>query len=326
MKRTFINPVNGEKVEISVSMSAPYSALRVVIENIIDSFPSEKQAEHGSALVSLVNDMMKTIAIESVIYSGNIWNAMLKKVTYGAYSIKAGENGNGYALNSVATVSRVVKYKKDGEEITENRPAFVTYADCVKYMRVYNKEAKKAERMTIALPHDISADADAMRHIRYFIRSVNGIMSEDDAEACRVRGGEYLVWNERNNADGRKNKAQTIYNIFNAITGENVQAIGRVVNDVMAECNSAKSMYKVATTGGEVAYITALFNQYVNSNVHAVDRHRAKAPEKSSKKKTEPVNPVDTMKETWISENMAEKGWTREQAEKVWAELEKAAN
>ena len=287
MKRTFVNPVNGEKVDVSVSMSVPYSALRVVLENIIDNFPSDKQAEHGSSLVSLVNDMMKTLAIESVVYSGNIWASMLNKVTYGAYSIKAGENGNGYALDSVTTVSRVVKYKMDGEEVTENRPAFVTYADCVKYMRAYNKMAKKEERMTIALPHDISTDADTMRHIRYFIRSVNGIMSTDDVDACNVRGGDYAVWNERNNADGRKHKAQIIYDIFNKLTGGDVQAIGRVVNDVMAECNSAKSMYKVATTGGEVAYITALFNQYVNSNLVAVDRHRAKAPEKNSKKKTE---------------------------------------
>ena len=286
MKRTFVNPMNGESMEVSVSLAKPYSALRVAIENIIDNFPSDKQAEHGSALVSLVNDCMKTIAIESVVYSGNIWKTMFNKVTYGAYSIKAGENGNGYALDSVTTVSRIVKYKVNGEEVTENRPAFVTYADCVKYMRAYNKSAKKEERMQIALPHDIGADADAMRHIRYFIRSVNGIMSEDDAEACNVRGGDYAVWNERNNADGRKHKAQIIYNIFNAITGEEVQAIGRVVNDVCQECNSAKSMYKVATTGSEVAYITALFNQYINSNVAAVDKHKSKAPEKNNKKNT----------------------------------------
>lgn len=286
MKRTFVNPMNGEKHEISVSLCKPYPALRVVLENIIDSFPAELQAEHGSALVSLVNDAMRTIAIESVVYSKNIWVAMLEKVTYGAYSIKAGENGNGYALDSTTTVSRVVKYKVDGNEISENRPAFVTYADCVKYMRAYNKQAKKAEAMQIALPHDISADADAMRMVRYFIRSVNGIMSAEDTESCNVRGGAYAVWNERNNADGRKHKVQAIYDIFNSITGGNVQAIGRIANDVMTECNSAKSMYKVATTGGEIAYISALYNQYINSGVVAVDRHKAKAPEKTSKKNT----------------------------------------
>ena len=286
MKRMFVNPMNGEKVEISVAMCKPYPALRVAIENVIDSFPTDKQAEYGASLVSLVNDMMKTIAIESVVYSGNIWVTMFDKVTFGAYSIKAGENGNGYALDSTTSVSRIVKYKVNGEEVSENRVAFVSYSDCVKYMRAYNKDAKKAEKMTIALPHDISADADAMRHIRYFIRSVNGIMTAEDIESCNVRGGAYSVWNERNNADGRKHKAQAIYNLFNAITGKEVQAIGRVVNDVMAECNSAKSMYKVATTGGEVAYITALFNQYINSDVVAVDRHKAKAPEKSSKKNT----------------------------------------
>jgi hypothetical protein len=287
MKRMFVNPVNGEKVEISVSLCKPYPALRVAMENIIDSFPAELQAEHGSALVSLVNDTMRAIAIESVVNSGNIWNAMLEKVTYGAYSIKAGESGNGYALDSTTSVSRVVKYKVDGQEVAENRPAFVSYADCVKYMRAYNKLAKKEERTQIALPHDIAKDADAMRMVRYFIRSVNGIMTAEDADACRVRGGAYAVWNERNNADGRKHKAQAIYNLFNAITGRNVQAIGRVVNDVMQECNSAKSMFKVATTGGEVAYITALFNQYINSDVVAVDKHKAKAPEKASKKNTQ---------------------------------------
>lgn len=286
MKRTFVNPMNGEKLEISVSLCKPYPALRVAMENIIDSFPAELQAEHGSALVSLVNDSMRAIAIESVVNSGNIWTAMLEKVTYGAYSIKAGENGNGYALDSVTTVSRVVKYKVDGQEVTENRPAFVSYADCVKYMRAYNKQAKKDGRTQLALPHDINADADSMRMVRYFIRSVNGTMSTEDAESCRVRGGAYAVWNERNNADGRKHKAQAIYDIFNNITGREVQAIGRVVNDVMTECNSAKSMFKVATTGGEVAYITALWNQYINSDIVAIDRHKAKAPEKASKKNT----------------------------------------
>lgn len=286
MKRTFVNPMNGEKVEISVSLAKPYPALRVAMETIIDSFPAEKQAEYGSALVSLVNDMMKTVAIESVVYSKNIWVTMFDKVTYGAYSISTNESGNGYALDSTSHVARKVKYKVDGEEKEEFRHAFVSYADCVKYKRAYNKEAKKAEKMQIALPHDIDADAEAMRHIRYFIRSVNGIMSPEDVESCNVRGGDYLVWNERNNADGRKHKAQKIYNIFNALTGNDVQAIGRVVNDVMTECNSAKSMFKIATTGGEVAYITALYNQYINSNVVAVDRHHAKAPEKNSKKNT----------------------------------------
>ena len=285
MKRMYNNPVTNEAVELSVNLAKPYAGLRVTVENIIDSFPVDKQAELGAELVSIVNSMLKAVAVENVVFSANIWEAMGEHVTYGAYTIKAGENGNGYALGSVSAVSRIVKYKDNGEEKTEARPAFVSYADCVKFVKAYNKEAKKAEKHTIALPHDIASDADAMRKIRYFIRSVNGTMTAEDTETCRVRGGDYVVFTEKNNADGRKHKAQAIYNIFNAITGKDVSAIGRIVNDVCLECNSAKSMYKVNTTGNETAYISALYNHYVNSDVIAIDKHKAKAPEKTSNKK-----------------------------------------
>lgn len=296
MKMNYINPITNEHVELSTEMVVPYAGMRVVMENIIDSFPVDKQAELGAELVAMVNKMFKTNAIKNAVYSNNVWVAMGEKITYGKYTIVSGENGRGYALNSVSVVTRSVKYKVDGVETVENRPAFVTYADCVKYVKAYNKEAKKAEKHCIALPHDINADADAMRMVRYCIRSINGTMDNADVEACRVRGGKYLVWLEKNNADGRKHKAQAIYDIFNAITGKEVVAIGRVINDVCLECNTSKSMYKVNTTGNEIAYITAFYNQYINSELVAIDRHKAKAPEKNSKKKTEekPVAEAET--------------------------------
>lgn len=337
----FVNSITSEKHEFDVRVSIPCAELTVIIEDIIDTFPAEVQAEHGRKLVNMVNNAMKYNAVNNVVFTTDVFVAMARRVTYGKYTVESGENG-GYALGSATVTDKEVKVFNAKENKTEKvrRPAFVTYADCVKNVKTRNAEYKKdGSDYTMTIPGDFNADE--MRKLRYFILASDNRMSEKDVENCKARAekdGAYNAFLMGNSNEAKKARVKIFYDIFNAKTGKSVPAIHHVENNVVRECTSYNSMYKVEASANEARYISALFNEWLNSELVTAKNHRAKAPEaigKKKKKKAEKVekpeavnteNPVDAMKEAYITEQMEKSNWTREQAEMVWAELEKASN
>lgn len=286
MNINFINPITNEKCEISVSMSVPYAPLTVALENIIDSFPASNQAEFGKTLVSMVNKAMRENAVADVVNSDNIFCALAERVTYGAYTIKPGENGTGYALGNVSAVDKEVSVfsKSENKTVKERRKAFVTYADCVKYVKALNRENKKNGLDLFAMSGDFTASE--MRKIRYFILCANGRLSDKDKENLVNRGEEYACFlEEKDSNNGKKARVQVFYDIFNRHTGKAVKAIAPVENNVVKECTSYNSMYKLDKDSNETAYISALFNEWLNSEMVTATSYKAKKPEFVGKKK-----------------------------------------
>jgi hypothetical protein len=286
MNINFNHPITGEKCEISVVLSVPCETVKMKLESIIDTFPVEKQAALGKPIINMVNSAMKNNAVSGVVYSDDIFRALAERVTYGAYTIKAMETGTGYELNSVSMVDKEVSVfsKTENKTVKERRKAFVTYADCVKFVKALNRENKKNGIDAFAMSGDFTASE--MRKIRYFIPCVNGRLSDDDRAKLAERGTEYACFlADRFSNDGRKARVQTFYDIFNRHTGKAVKAIARVENNVVDECKSYNSMYKLDKDGSEFAYISALFNEWLNSELATATSYKAKAPEFDSKKK-----------------------------------------
>jgi hypothetical protein len=337
----FVNSITAKEYEINVVMSAPYPALTVAIENIVDGFPAEVQAEHGRVLISAINSAMKNNAVRDVVNSADIFVAMAERVTFGKYTIKPGENGTGYALGSSTTADKEVKVYNTTAKKSEKvrRPAFVTYDDCTRYAKALNRERKKANADLFILPGDFSASE--MRKLRYFIRSAENRLSEKDVENLSARGAEYAPFSAGMSNEAKKSRVSVFYDIFNARTGKAVKPVHHVENNVVKECTSYNSMYKLDASANESKYISALFNEWLNSELVTATAYRAKAPETVGKKKpaekvenpevkpeeSKPINPKieeGSIADLWIIEKMAENDWSREQAEKAWLELEKA--
>ena len=280
------NPITEEKHEIMVAMAVPYAKLSTTLENIIDTFPAESQAELGKALVNTVNKAMKNNAIFDVVYAENIFVALANRVTYGAYTIKPGDNGTGYVLGSVSMVDKEVSVfnKAENKTVKERRKAFVTYADCVKFVKVLNRENKKNDAELFAMAGDFTASE--MRKIRYFILCANGRLSNKDKENLVARGEEYACFLEdKDSNNGKKARVQIFYDIFNKHTEKSVKAIAPVENNVVKECTSYNSMYKLDKDSNETAYINALFNEWLNSEMVTATSYKAKKPEFVGKKK-----------------------------------------
>ncbi len=286
MKITINNPITNEKHEITVATAVPNPALKLAIENIIDKFPKNVQVELGRGIVNTVNRAMKNNAVESVVYSDNIFVALAKRVTYGRYTIKIDESGVGYSLDSSTTVDKEVKIYDVAEKKTVKtvRHAFVTYADCVKLLRAINNEHKKNNIATIAMNGDF--DADEMRKIRYFILCANGRLTDENRATLAERGADYAPFLEdKDSNNGKKNRAQIFYDIFNAHTGKSVKAIHHIENNVVKECSSYNTMYKLDKDSSESVYISALFNEWLNSELVTATAYLAQAPEKKAKAK-----------------------------------------
>jgi hypothetical protein len=303
----FVNPVTLEKHEINVAMSIPCTALTIALETIIDSFPAEVQAEHGRKLVSLVNNALKHNAVDNVVHADDIIVAMSKRVTYGKYTIEAGENG-GYALGSATIADKEVKVYNVEAKKTEKvrRPAFVTYADCVKFAKAINAENKKNNVELFTMGGDFNADE--MRKLRYFILASDNRMSEKDVENCKARAEKDSAYNAflmGNSNEAKKARVKIFYDIFNARTGKSVPAIHHVENNVVRECTSYNSMYKVEASANESRYISALFNEWLNSELVTAKAHRAKAPEAIGKKKKK-AEKVEKPEAEALAEAMAE--------------------
>ncbi len=341
MKVMFKNPVTAEKHEITVALSVPCATVTVAVENIIDTFPAEVQAEHGRTLLALVNKAMKHNAVSSVVYAENLFAALANRVTYGKYTIKPGENGTGYALGNTSTVDKEVKIFNAKEKKTEKvrRVAFVTYADCVQFVKALNTENKKNNAPLFSMPGDFTPAE--MRKIRYFIKCANGRLDEKDRENLIARGEEYSAFLEdKDSANGKKARVQIFYDIFNRHTGRNIRGIHHVENNVVKAMTSYDTMYKVDKDSAETAYISALFNEWLNSELVTATAYRAKNPESVGKKKkknkdeskpvevapenSKPINPEiedGSPADLWCIEKMAENDWSREQAEKMWFHL-----
>lgn len=284
MKFNYVNPVTNEKREVSVTDKIPYTALTVVLENIIDSFPVEKQAEHGRQLVAIINHALKFNAVAEVAQSANIFAKLAERVTYGKYTIKANEDGTGYALGSMSKVDKEVTVKNaDGKSVKERRFAFVTYADCVKFVKGINAENKKNGADLFSMSGDFTADE--MRKLRYFIKSANGRLTDAERDILAERGESYAPFlMDKDSANGKKSRVQVFYDIFNGRAGKSVNAIHHIETNVLKECNTYNSMYKLDKDANESLYITALFNEWLNSEMVMATAYRAKNPEKPIKK------------------------------------------
>ena len=292
MKINYINPITNEKHEITVALSVPCESVKIALESILDGLPVENQAELGKPLINAVNKAMKSNAIEGVVYAENVFATLANRVTYGAYSIKTMETGTGYELNSVSMVDKEVSVfsKSENKTVKERRKAFVTYADCVKFVKALNRENKKNGIDLFAMAGDFTPSE--MRKIRYFILCANGRLSDEDREKLVARGEEYAVFLEdKDSNNGKKARVQVFYDIFNGHTGKAVKAIAHVENNVVKECTGYNSMYKLDKDGNESAYISALFNEWVNSELVTATKYKAKKPEldMKKKKKKEPV-------------------------------------
>ena len=342
MKVKFTHPVDKKEYEFTVALSVPHTVVTVYLENILDSLPVEYRFTVGKDIVNEVNKCMKNIAVESVVYSGNVFVAMAERVTYGAYSLGKEEDGVTYTLGNTNIVSKKVDVfsKKEGKFVQEARPAFVTYSDVVKFVKAYNKLAKAEGRTALLI--DGNFTDEEMRKLRYFIKSANGTLSEAEVDTLKYRAEHDKSYEaflmDKNSSDGKKARVQVFYDIFNRHTGKAVKAIQFVENDVLKECTTFNSMYKIDKNGNEVAYITALFNNWLNSELVTSVQHRAKAPEtgkgKKGKGKNKPAPapaeaeaeaeaPARTITEgsfadNWIKDKMQEVGCTREQAEAMW--------
>lgn len=280
------NPITEEKHEINVALSIPCATLSATLESIIDTFPAESQAELGKALVNSVNKCMKTNAIIDVVYTENIFVALAKRVTYGAYTIKPGENGTGYALGNVSAVDKEVSVfnKAENKTVKERRKAFVTYADCAKYVKTINRENKKNGANLFVMAGDFTASE--MRKIRYFILCANGRLSDKDKENLVARGEEYAVFLEdKDSNNGKKARVQVFYDVFNKHTGKAIKAVAPIESNVVKECTSYNSMYKLDKDSNETAYISAFFNEWLNSEMVTATSYKAKKPEFIGKKK-----------------------------------------
>jgi hypothetical protein len=305
----FVNPITSEKHEINVEMSIPCVELTIAIENIIDTFPAEVQAEHGRKLASMVNNALKMNAVYNVVHADDIIVAMSKRVTYGKYTIEPGENG-GYALGSATIADKEVKVFNAKENKTEKvrRPAFVTFVDCVKLAKAINAENKKNNADTFVMGGDFNADE--MRKLRYFILASDNRMSEKDVENCKARAEKDSAYNAflmGNSNEAKKARVKIFYDIFNARTGKSVPAIHHVENNVVRECTSYNSMYKVEASANEARYISALFNEWLNSELVTAKNHRAKAPETiGKKKKKKNAEKVEKPEVEALAEAMAE--------------------
>ena len=290
MKINYVNPVTNEKREISVTDKVPYTALSVVLENIVDSFPVEKQCEYGRALLSVVNSALKQNAVAEVANSDNIFAKMAERVTYGKYTINPNEDGTGYEMGNMSKVDKHVSVKnEDGKSVKDRRFAFVTYADCVRYARAVNIANKKDGLGEFVMRGNFNADE--MRKLRYFIKSANGRLTEKEREILAERGESYAPFlMDKDSANGKKARVQVFYDIFNGRAGKSVNAIHHIENNVLKECNSYSSMYKLDKDASESVYITALFNEWLNSEMVMATAYRAKNPEKPIRKKSEKKN------------------------------------
>ena len=325
------NPVTNEKHKITVALSVPCASVKMAIESIIDTFPADVQAEYGRNIIAAINRTMKNNAIADVVFSKNIFAALAQRVTYGKYAIHPGESGTGYTLDSFDIADKIVKVinPKTGKKEDERRKAFVTYADCVRYVKAMNTENKKNGAALYTIPGDFGADA--MRKIRYFILAANGRLTEENKAMLTERGADYAPFLEdKDSNNGKKARVQVFYDIFNAATGKNVKAIHHVENNVVKECTTYNSMYKLDKDSNETAYISALFNEWLNSEMVTATAYRAKKPEaaKKGKKKTaETAKTKDitiesgSVADNWCIEKMQETGCNREQAEKLWFEV-----
>lgn len=289
-------------VSILVKCAVPAPELTEAIKDAIGSYGSDEQFTIGSDLVRKVNDRMKWNAIDYAIASADFLTALATPVTYGVYTIKAGENGRGYALGNCSIKSAEVPTGKkgpDGKTVKELRPVFIDYSEFMKRVAELDKENKKKGRPPVKLNGELP---DKWNRILTMLSNamVNGLTNAD-LETIKAWGEPYTAMLP---GDGEHYEnwvvrvIQGFYDLLNARTGNSYKAIKPVFfekvgmengapvfrNRILQELVKYRSKTKTEVIGGNVALFTIILNEYINTGVAVAKRSRQNSIAKDFKK------------------------------------------
>lgn len=316
-------------IEVNDHLPAP-TAMADIISTIEDCVSAEELSARDdmlSTMVSTANKMFKECACNYAMMSDDVLRTLCNGVTYA--KIYTTKDGDTITLNAGIAERKVKTGVVDKTPIYANRPDYVQYTDVIRALNSYNKELKKAGyKEGYTLKGGVNARQFDL--LTVFTHNLSGKLSEKDMRIIERLGETFANFASDSNTK-RLQGVQFFYDLFNAHTGDNYKAIGFVVNELKNDKRLATfdSQHYISTVPGEYTLLSVLISHYINTGKKVLEKTKAKsiADVSANNAVTEStVNPVDAMKESWIVDNMKEKGWTREQAEKVWAELEKAAN
>lgn len=262
----YINAIYGEIAkDVHVETTKPLDSLTAELTAFVDSIPDHDQFKEGEKLFAAVNKAMFENAIDSVIYSTDIFAELAKIVTYGRYTIKEGETG-GYAYGSETTVERRVEVgTKDGKKVYETRPAFIDYAQVAKRYKAIKAECKKAETLPPVLHGDFTTAEKLL--VSLFIANVmDKPLTETDKARLANCGDEFARFADNSNT-AIFDQLTHLYNLFNKRTGLDIKPITKLIDPIRAELRKVNSKFYTETVGNETACIAILFNHYINSGI-----------------------------------------------------------
>lgn len=274
MSINYKNPKTGEKVEISVSMSAPYATLNKAVENMVDVFSTDEQT--AKSIISAINAELKHNACMSVAFAENPLLTLVNKPTFGRY--KLSNDNDTLILGSENMVMCSDKAT----------PNYIDYKTLKSAVKKYNASAENKYHLSVDFS---TADITYFQAVAKFIAKT---ATDNDYTKCAELGDNFALLADTANKEksfvptneNRTAIVQACYDRINNRTKLEVKAVGVVFNNLYKTYAKRDAKTATDTEHGKINnFISLLMIEYINSKELKEDKIKSVFAKKQKAKK-----------------------------------------
>lgn len=279
MNKQFTTTNNAHNFSVTVNTARPgaeeWHTIIDAIENGVKHEPLASREDFTAFVVGEVNAMIKTLAIEAVMFSADVLSVLCGGVTYGKITLE--KDGDAITLNGGTSGRYIAAGKVDKETLYDFRPDYILYSDVAKAFKRYTREKKKAgDKTAYTLAGDIPFEYSKM--LTVFAHNLSDRLSAEDVAKVEKAGKKFAAFAATSTAK-RLEAVQAFYALFNSRTGAEHKAIEFIVKSLRKDKRLATfdSMHYTDTVPGECAVLDVLIMHYVNTGKAVHNKSRAKS-------------------------------------------------